>query len=127
MQEDLSYEEELETVLKGLENNKAPCADRVFNEFIKYGGSEVRNKLLRIMNTIFEKGEVPSDFRKTLLKPLYKKCGKSGCVNYKGISLVSIGHKLLSMMILFSHRNALDKVLKVARVEDVSTKFSLLG
>ena len=28
------------------------------------GGCEVRNKLLKIMNTIFEKGEVPSDFRK---------------------------------------------------------------
>ena len=105
-------EEELATVLKGLKNNKAPGADRVVNEFLKYGGSEVRNKLLKIMNMIFEKGEVPNDFRKTLIKPLYKKGDKSECGNYRGISLVSVGSKLLSNMILFRLRDAVDKVLR---------------
>ena len=65
VKEDLFCEEELVTILKGLKNNKAPGADRVVNEFIKYGGSEVRNKLLKIMNMIFEKGEVPNDLKKT--------------------------------------------------------------
>ena len=52
VKEDLFCEEELATVLKGLRNNKAPGADSVINEFLKYGGSEVRNKLLKIMNMI---------------------------------------------------------------------------
>ena len=47
------------------------------NESLKYGGSEVRNWLLNIVNKIFETGEVPNDFRKTLVKPLYKKGDKS--------------------------------------------------
>ena len=50
------------TVLKGLKNNKAPGGGSVVNEFLKYGGSEVRNWLMKIMNMIFEKGEVPSYF-----------------------------------------------------------------
>ena len=112
VKEDLFCEEELATVLKGLKNNKAPGADSVINEFLKYGGSEVRNKLLKIMNMIFEKGEVPNDFRKTLIKPLYKKGDKSECRNYRGISLVSVGSKLLSNMILFRLRDAVDKVLR---------------
>ena len=66
----LDVKEELVTVLKGLKNNKAPGANSVINEFLKYGCSEVRNKLLKVMNMIFEKGEVPNDFRKTLIKPL---------------------------------------------------------
>ena len=82
VKEDLFSEEELATVLKRLKNNKAPGADSMINEFLKYGGSEVRNKLLKIMNMIFEKGEVPNDFRKTLIKPLYKKGDKSECRNY---------------------------------------------
>ena len=53
VKEDLFSEEELATVLEGLKNNKAPGADSMINEFLKYGGSEVRNKLLRIMNMIF--------------------------------------------------------------------------
>jgi hypothetical protein len=80
VREDLFCGEELTTVLKGLKNNKALGANRVVNEFLKYGGSEVRNKLLKIMNTIFEKGEVPNDFRKTLIKPFYKKGDKVSAV-----------------------------------------------
>ena len=60
--EDLFCEEELATVLKALKNNKTPDVDSVIIEFLKYGGSEVRNKLLKIMNMIFEKGKVPNDF-----------------------------------------------------------------
>ena len=55
MKEDLFCEEELATVLKGLKNNKSPDADSLVIEFLKYAGSEVRNKLLKIMNMIFEK------------------------------------------------------------------------
>ena len=113
VKQDLFSEEELVTVLKGLKNNKAPGADSMVNEFLKYGGSEVRNKLLKIMNMIFEKGEVPNDFRKTLFKPLYKKGDtRVECRNYRGISLVSVGSKLLSNMILFRLRDAVDKVLR---------------
>ena len=61
----------METVLKGLKNDKDPGADSVINEFLKYGGSEIRNKLLKIMNMIFERGEVLNDFRKTSVKLLY--------------------------------------------------------
>ena len=73
MKEDLFREEGLVTVLKRLNNDKNPDADSIVNEFLKYGSSEVRNKLLQIVNIIFEKGEVFKDFRKTLIKSLYKK------------------------------------------------------
>ena len=55
MKEDLFCEEELAIVLKGLKNNKAPGADSVINEFLKYSGSEARSKLLKIMNRILKK------------------------------------------------------------------------
>ena len=100
VKEDLFFEEELVTVLKGLKNNKAQGADGVVNEFLKYGGSEVRNRLLKIMNMIFEKGKVSNDFRKTIIKPLYKKGDKKGVVIIENISLVAVGSILLSKRIL---------------------------
>ena len=80
MKEDLFCEGELVTVVKGLKNDKALGADSLVNEFFKYGGHEVRNKLLKIMNMSLEKGEIPS--------------------------------KLLSMMIHFTLKDAVDKVFK---------------
>ena len=38
-------------------NNEEPGADTVVNEFLKYGGCEVRNKLLMIMKMILKRGE----------------------------------------------------------------------
>ena len=46
------------------------------------------------------------------MKALYKKGDKSECGNYRGISLVSVGSKLLSNMIFFRLRNAAHKVLR---------------
>ena len=75
-------------------------------------GSEVRNKLLKVSIMIFQKGKEPSDFRKTTVKPLHKKGDKSECGNYRSISLVSLGSKLLSNMLIFRLRYAVDKVLR---------------
>ena len=61
---------------------------------------------MKIMNMIFEKGEVSSDFRKTLIEPLNKKGDKSKYSNYKYIRLVSVGSKLFSTMILSRLRDA---------------------
>ena len=54
---------------KRIKNNKVSGADSVVNGFLKYGSCEVRDKLLKIMNVISEKGKVPGDFKKTLTKP----------------------------------------------------------
>ena len=62
VKEDSFRQEELVTALKGLKDNKIQGAGNVVNEFLKYGSSEVRNKQLTIMNTIFEKDEVSTDF-----------------------------------------------------------------
>ena len=105
-------EEELAIVLKGLKNNKAPGADSLVNEFLKYSGSEVRNKLLKIMNMIFGKGEVPNDFRTALIKPLYKISDKRECRNFRGINLVYVASKLISNMIPFRLRDAIDRALR---------------
>ena len=100
------------TVIKGLKNNNPPGADSAVNEYPKNGGFQIRNKLLKIMNTTFEKGEVPSDFRETLIKPLYKKLDKSEHGDYRSISLASVDCKLLSNMMLFRLRDDVDKVLR---------------
>ena len=64
--EDLFRKEKLDTPLKGSKNNNALGADSL----VKYGCCEVTDKLLKIMNEIFEKGNVPSDSRKLQLNTL---------------------------------------------------------
>jgi len=56
-----------------------------------------------------KKGEYPAILGK-LIKPLPKKGDKSERDKYRGISLVSIGSKFLSTMVLFRLRYDADKV-----------------
>ena len=71
---------------KKFEDRLERGAKSVVNEFFKYGGYVISDKLLKITNMIFEEGEVLSHFRKTLIKPLYKKGEKSERINYGGFS-----------------------------------------
>ena len=43
------------------------------NEFLNMVVAQLEINYKEIMNMIFEKGEVPSDFKNTLIEPLYKK------------------------------------------------------
>ena len=75
------------------------------------------------MNIIFQKGEVPGNLSKTLIKPLYKKGDESVCGNYRGMSLVFAGTILLSNIILFRLRDAADKVFRKEFLEKFLQSF----
>ena len=82
VKEDLFYEKELAIVLKQLKIIRVQVLIVWQMSFLHMVALRLENKQLKIMNMIFEKREVPNDFRKTLIKPLYKKDDKSECLNY---------------------------------------------
>ena len=67
--------------------------------------------VLRIMGIIFEKAEIPSDFRITSIKPFHKKGDKNECGIYRGIRLAFLGSKVSSNVIFFRLRDDVDTVL----------------
>jgi len=60
-----------------MKNNKASGVNSEVNKFFNYCGCEFRYRLLKVMNMIFEKGEVSCGFGKNTMKLLYKKSNKS--------------------------------------------------
>ena len=83
------------------------------------------------MNTIFEKGKIPSDFRELWLNPFIRKMIKLSVLIIDAL-VWFLGIKLLSMMVLLRLRDAVDKVLikkssvVLGRESDALIKFSLL-
>ena len=71
------WEEHFENVLNQDTVAGKDSTDSVVNEFLKYGGSEVRNKLLKITNMIFLKWEVPNDFLNYTIDCIRKPIGVS--------------------------------------------------
>ncbi len=69
--------------------------DGITAEMMKYGGDAVVEWILLICERAWKKGEVPDDWKKAIIVPLYKgKGGRCECSSYRGISLLSVPGKV---------------------------------
>ncbi len=86
---------EIMEAIRKLKLGKAPGSDGITAEMLKYGGEIVVDWMVWICNLAWEHSEVPEDWRKAIIVPLYKGTGKrEECNNYRGISLLSVPGKI---------------------------------
>ena len=70
-------------------------------EIYKAAGPNALEAFHDVLQSIWEEERMPDDFRDALIFSLYKNKGsKSGCGNYRGISLLSIAGKIFARVIL---------------------------
>ncbi len=69
--------------------------DGITAEMLKYGGDAVVEWMLLKCERAWKSGEVPDDWKKAIIAPLYKgKGSRSECGSYRGISLLSVPGKV---------------------------------
>jgi len=87
--------------------NKAPGADNVSNEMIKYGGKKMGDLLHAAYNMIWFSGIVPEEIQRAVLIVIHKKGAKTDIGNYRPITLASailktyekvIGNRIMDFM-----------------------------
>lgn len=104
--------DELEEAIHKLKNGKAPGGDKITAEMIKHIGQKGKELMLKIYNKIWMEEEIPNEWRKTLIVPIYKNKGnKRDCNNYRGISLISTAMKILEQIIDKRLRTTLESTL----------------
>ena len=91
---------EIRSALTHLKNAKAPGVDNIPPEAFKEGGPCTVEALHRILNFVWEKEEIPDDWKRCLLVKLTKKGDLSRCGNWRVIMLLSIPSKVLTRIIL---------------------------
>src|SRR5678816_4733604 len=73
------------------DSGKSAGIDEITGEMIKNGGEKVIDWIWNLCNKAFMEGIVPRDCRRAVIVPLYKGKGEKGnCMNYRGISLLSV-------------------------------------
>jgi len=78
---------------------KAAGADGIPAQVFKHGGSELSRRLQKLFLCIWTTESVPVDLRDGLIVTIFKKCDKTLCSNYRGISLLSIAGKILARIL----------------------------
>ena len=82
--------------------NKSPGTDQFPADLIKPGGRTIRFELHHFLNSIWNKEELPEEWKESIIVPIYKKGDKTGRSNYRGISLLLTTYKILSNILLSS-------------------------
>jgi hypothetical protein len=89
--------EDIKAIVEFLKNNKAPGEDNINAELLKL---DLLENLHKTISIIWKEEKLEKDWNTAVIFPIYKKEGPKKVENYRGISLLDIAYKILSIVIL---------------------------
>jgi hypothetical protein len=91
---------EAEIAIAKLKKYKSPGSDQIPAELIQAGGEILLSAIHKLINSVWNKEELPDQWKQSIIVPVHKKGDKTDCNNYCGISLLSTSYKILSDILL---------------------------
>ncbi|CAH1721690.1 unnamed protein product [Aphis gossypii] len=91
--------EEIQYAIQTLKNNKSPGDDKIAAELLKLGGQNLTKNLHDLIQQIWIKEKIPKEWNESLICPIFKKGNRNKVENYRGITLLNSGYKILSLII----------------------------
>jgi hypothetical protein len=94
-----------------LKRYKSPGSDHIPAELIQAGGATLRPEFHGLINCIWNKEELPDQWKESIIVPVYKKDRKTGSSNYSRISLLLTSYKILSNILLSRLSPYIDEII----------------
>ena len=104
--------DEILLAIKQQKSGKAAGPDSIPPEALKQAEDVNSEALHMLFNDIWEKEDIPNDWREGYIVKIPKKGDLSQCSNYRGISLLSVPGKIFNRVILNRLKNAVDPRLR---------------
>ena len=106
-----------------MKSGKAPGDDRVSADMLKAGGEIIVRPLVELFEGIWEKEDIPSDWKTGLIIKLPKKGDLRMCNNRRGITLLPVTSKGFSRVI----RDRISAAIDAQRTGRLSERKILRG
>jgi hypothetical protein len=94
-----------------LKEYKSPGSDQIPSELIQAGGKMLMSAIHKLINSIWNKAELPDQWKGSIFVPVHKKGDKTDCNNYRGISLLSTPYKILSNILIRRLSPYIDEII----------------
>ena len=91
---------EVELAIEKLKRHTSPGIDQIPAEMIKAGGTTICSEIHKIIISIWNKEELPLEWKESIVIPILKEGDKTDSSNYGSISLLSTMYKCLSDILL---------------------------
>jgi hypothetical protein len=79
----------VEIAIAKLKTCKLPGIDKIPLELIRAEGETLHSEIRKLINSIWNKEELPEQWKESIIVPIYKNGDKTVCSNYQGISVLS--------------------------------------
>jgi hypothetical protein len=78
---------EVEIPIEKLKNYESPGINQIVAKLIQAGGETLQSEIHKTINSIWNKEELPEQWKEPGIAPVYRKDDKTDCGNYRGMSL----------------------------------------
>jgi hypothetical protein len=78
---------EVELAIEKLKSHISQGNDQIPTELIKAGVRTIRFAIHKLIISIWNKEELPEEWKESIIVPIHRKRDKTDCNNYRGISL----------------------------------------
>jgi hypothetical protein len=95
---------------------KSPGSDQIPAEQIQAGGEMLLSVIHKLINSIWNKEQLPDQCKEPITVPIHKMGDKTNCNNYRGISLLSTSYNILSNILLSRLSPYVDEIIGVINV-----------
>jgi hypothetical protein len=102
---------EVEIAIVKLKKYKSPGSDQIPAQLIQAGGEMLLSAIHKLINSIWNKEELPDQWMESIIISIHRKSDKTDCNNYRGISLLSTSYKILSNILLSKLSMYVDEII----------------
>ena len=81
--------------LEKIKRHKSPGIDQILAELFIAGDRKILSEITQLINSIWNKKEMPEEWKESITVPISTKGDKTECSNYRGILYLSITYKIL--------------------------------
>ena len=101
---------EVELAIEKLKSYKSPVIDQIPAD-LRQGGRIICTEIHELIISIWNKEELPEEWKESITVPIYKKGDKTDCSNYRGVSLLPTMYKILFNILLSKLTSYEEKII----------------
>ena len=102
---------EVELATEKLKSHKSPDTDQIPAELFKAGGRTIRHEIHKLIVSVWNKEELPEEWKESIIVPIYKKGGKTDCNKCRGLSHMPTTYKIFPNVLLSRLTPYAEKIL----------------
>jgi hypothetical protein len=89
---------EVEIAIAKFKKYKSPGSDQIPAELIQARGEILLSAIHKLINSVWNKEELPDLWKESIVVPIHKKGDETDCNNYRGISLLSTTDQIFAFV-----------------------------